>query len=43
MVLQPLVIPCATVVLVGRRMPAAYTARMGQLLVKRNSCFQTQI
>ena len=28
MVLQALVIPCAAVVLVGRRVPAAHTARI---------------
>ena len=38
MVLQVLILPCATFVLVGRRMPAAHTVRMGQLLMKRNSC-----
>ena len=43
MVLQALIFPCATVVLVGRRIPAAHTVRIGQILVKRNSCFQTQI
>jgi hypothetical protein len=43
MVLQALVIPCATVILVGCRVPAAHTTRIGQILVKRNSCFQTQI
>ena len=43
MVLQALILPCATVVFVGRRMPAAHTARIGKIPVKRNSCFQTQI
>ena len=43
MVLQALILPGATVILVGCRMPAAHTARIGQILVKRNSCFQTQI
>ena len=43
MVLQALVIPSATVVLVGRRMLAAHAARIGQILVKRNGCFQTQM
>ena len=42
-VLQALILPCATVVFVGRRMPAVYTARIGQILVNRNSCFETQI
>ena len=43
MVLQALILPCATVVLVGRRMSAAHTAWIGYILVKSNSRFQTQI
>jgi hypothetical protein len=42
MLLHALILPSATIVFVGRRMSAAYTAWIGQILVTRNSCFQTQ-
>jgi hypothetical protein len=43
MILQALIVPCATAVLVRRRMSAAHAARIGQILVKRHDCFQTQL